>query len=132
MAKLLAYAESGDPNGMNLVIILGGVGIVAAAALLAFALILIAKARRHPYAELITVVTVFWALITAGSLMYTANARSNWSNEYTLRLESGYLDPQNTSDQPKLPWAIWTGLGVIYGTMMIWTLIQKRAAPPRE
>jgi hypothetical protein len=121
----LAYAESGDPNAMNLVVVLGGLGIVAATFILAFVLILAARARRHRQAEFITVATVFWGLITAGSLMYAGNAQVNWSKENMLRLETGYVDPQDTSDAPRLPWAIWTGLGVAYGTMMAWTLAQK-------
>ena len=127
MSCLLAYAESGDPNAMNLVIILGGIGIVAATAILAFALIFTARARGHRHAEFILVAAVFWGLITVGSLMYAGEAQLNWSKEYTLRLETGYLDPQDTSDAPRLPWGIWTGLGVSYGAMMAWALCQRRA-----
>ncbi|MGD0388253.1 MAG: hypothetical protein ABSC42_04780 [Tepidisphaeraceae bacterium] len=127
MSCLLAYAESGDPNAMNLVIILGGIGIVAATAILAFALIFTARARGHRHAEFILVAAVFWGLITVGSLMYAGEAQLNWSKEYTLRLETGYLDPQDTSDAPRLPWGIWTGLGVAYGAMMAWALCQRRA-----
>jgi hypothetical protein len=127
----LAYAESGDPNAMNLIIILGSVCIVAVTSILAFALIFIARVRGHRHADLIVVAAVFWALITAGSMMYAANARLNWSKEYALRLETGYLDPQDTGDAPRLPWGIWTGLGVVYGTTMAWALSQKRAAPQR-
>jgi hypothetical protein len=129
MSCQLAYAESGDPNAMNLLIILGGICIVAATAILAFALILTARARGHRHAEFIMVATVFWALITAGSLMYAGETQLNWSKEYTLRLETGYLDPQDTGDAPRLPWGIWTGLGVAYGAMMAWALLQKRAEP---
>jgi hypothetical protein len=131
MSCLLAYAESGDPNAMNLVIVLGGVCIVAATAILAFALILTARARGHRHAEFIMVATVFWALITAGSLIYAGNAQLNWSKEYTLRLETGYLDPRDTGDAPRLPWGIWTGLGAAYGAMMTWALCQKRPGPGR-
>ncbi|MGD0770616.1 MAG: hypothetical protein ABSB42_20715 [Tepidisphaeraceae bacterium] len=131
MTCLLAYAESGEANAMNLEIILGGVCIVAATSILAFALIFTARARGHRYAEFIMVATIFWALITAGSLMYAGEAQLNWSKEYTLRLETGYLDPHDTSDAPQLPWAIWTGLGVAYVTMMAWALWQKRSEPGR-
>jgi len=122
----LAYAESGDPNSMNLVIVLGGLGIAAGTFILAFILIAAARARRHRHAEFITVATVFWALITAGSMIYAANAQLNWSKESTLSLETGYGNPQDTSDAPRLPWATWTGLGVVYGSMMVWIFSQKR------
>jgi hypothetical protein len=129
MNCLLAYAESGDPNAMNLEIVLGGLGIVVATSILAFALIFTARARGHRYAEFIMVATLFWALITAGSLMYAGQAQLNWSKEYTLRLETGYLDPHDTSDAPRLPWGIWTGLGTAYGAMMAWAIFQKRGEP---
>jgi hypothetical protein len=133
MHSALAYAESGDPNATNLPIILGGLFILAVIALLAFWLIFISRARRHRQAELITVATIFWALVAAGSLLYAGEAQMDWSKQYALRLETGYLDPQDTSDAPRLPWGIWSGLGVGYGAMLVWSLSQKRAeAKPPE
>ena len=72
----------------------------------------------------------FWGLITAGSLLYAEQSQMNWSKEYTVRLESGYFDPTDKTDAPKLPWKIWTGLGVAYAAMLMWALSQKRGAPP--
>ena len=79
MCRPLAYAESVDPTSMNLLTVLGGALIVAVIAILAAVLILIVRARRHPSAELISVATIFWAMITAGSLLYTAETQMNWS-----------------------------------------------------
>ncbi|MGD0462406.1 MAG: hypothetical protein ABSB74_07945 [Tepidisphaeraceae bacterium] len=127
MCSALAFAESGDPNATNLPIILGGLFILAVIALLAFALIFISRARGHRQTELITVATIFWALAAAGSLLYAGESQMDWSHQYALRLETGYLDPQDTSDAPRLPWGIWSGLGVAYGAMLLWSFSQKHA-----
>jgi hypothetical protein len=130
MYSLLASADSGDPNASNLPIVLGGLLVLAVIALLAFVLIFLSRTRGHRHAELITTATVFWALITAGSLLYAGERQMDWSKQYTLRLETGYLDPQDTSDAPRLPWGIWSGLGIAYGAMLIWSLSRKEDNPP--
>jgi hypothetical protein len=131
MCSPLASADSGDPNASNLPIILGGLLILAVIALMAFVLIFLSRTRGHRHAELITVATIFWALAAAGSLLYAGESQMDWSKQYTLRLETGYLDPQDTSDKPSLPWGIWSGLGVAYGAMLVWSLSQKRAEPKK-
>jgi hypothetical protein len=130
MPAILAYADSNDPNSMNLVLILGGAGILAVTAILSFALIYLSRARDHRQADLITGIALFWGLIAAGSSLYAMVSQVNWSKEYTLQLESGYLDPTDTSDKPQLPWAIWGGLVIAYGTILLWSLSQKRGEPP--
>lgn len=124
----LGYADASDPNAMNLTIILVWIGILAVVGILAFALILAARARQHRYAETILVLTIFWALIAAGISIYAANAQFNWSKEYTQRLETGYMDPRDTGSAPRLPWGTWTGLAVAYGGMMAWAVLAKREA----
>jgi hypothetical protein len=124
---LLAYAESADLNQTSLALILGGLLIVAAVAILAFALILIAGVRRHRYADLIIVAAIVWGALAAGSGLYAQVSQTNWQKEYTLRLESGYLNPQDTNDAPQLPWKTWTALGLAYGVMVVWAFSQKRA-----
>ncbi len=69
MSGALAYAESGDSNATNLIIVLGGAFVVAVVGVLAFVLIFISRARGNRRAELIAVATIFWALIAAGSLI---------------------------------------------------------------
>jgi hypothetical protein len=130
MSSALAYAESGDPSAMNLVTVLGGAFIVAAMAAMAFVLILFSRSRGHRRADLIAVAAVFWALIAAGSLMYAGVSRTNWSKEYQMRLETGYLDPSDKDDAPRLPWGTWTGLGIAYIAMLGWSFSEKRGATP--
>jgi hypothetical protein len=129
MYSVIASAESGDPNATNLPIILAGLFILAMIALLAFGVIFISRVRRHRHAESITVAIVFWAIVAAGSLLWAGERQLDWSKQYTLRLETGYLDPQDTSDAPRLPWMLWSGLGVVYGTVLTWSLIQKPTPP---
>lgn len=129
MYCLLAYADSSDPSETNLLIVLGGAAIIAFAAALASVLIFISRARRHRRSELITVAAVFWALLAAGSMLYTGQSQVNWSKEYQLRLQSGYLDPSDTNDAPSLPWATWTALGAAYGALLAWTFSPQRTYP---
>jgi hypothetical protein len=129
MFNALASAESGDPNAANLPIVLAGLFILAMIAMLAFAVILVSRARKHRHAESITVAIVFWAIIAAGSLLWAGERQMDWSKQYTLRLETGYLDPQDTSDAPQLPWLLWSGLGIAYGAILIWSLKQKPTPP---
>jgi hypothetical protein len=75
-------------------------------ALLVFAVIVLSRARKHRHTESITVAIIFWAFIAAGSLLYAGEAQMDWSKQYTLRLETGYLDPQDTSDAPRPPWML--------------------------
>jgi hypothetical protein len=130
MSSALAYAESGDSSATNLIIVLGGAFIVAAVAAMAFVLILISRSRGHRRADVIGVATVFWALIAAGSLIYTGVSQMNWSKEHQMRLETGYLDPSDRNNAAQLPLGTWTGLGVAYVAMLGWSLSEKRANPP--
>jgi hypothetical protein len=129
MTVPLAYADSGDSSATSMELILGGAAIVAVTALMAFILVLVARSRRHRQAELITLAMVVWSVLTAGSLMWAGQAQVNWSNEYQTRILSGYYDPQNTSDKPKLPWALWTGLGLAYAGLMGWAVSQNNSGP---
>ena len=110
--------------------VLAGLVILAACALLAAIVIGVARSRGHRQADSIMVAAVFWAVIAAGSAMYTAASRYNWSREYTTRIESGYYDPRDTSDKPKLPWLAWSGLGAAYIAMLGWSVSQKPTLPP--
>jgi hypothetical protein len=128
MQQFLAYAESSDPGSTNLVKILGGAAILGVMALLVAIVTAIARSREHRQAENILVLALFWAVITAGSLIYTASAELDWSKEYTTRIESGYFDPRDTTDKPRIPWLLWSGLGVAYAGLLIWSL--SATSPP--
>jgi hypothetical protein len=127
MHNLLAYAETADSGMLNLTKALGGLGIVAGVALLSAIVIGISRSRGHRQADGIMAATIFWAMITAGSIIYGAAAQTNWSKEYTARIESGYYDPRDTSDKPKMPWVQWSGLGVAYAGLLAWSISRKSA-----
>jgi len=127
-----AYADSTDPSSMNLLMILAGAFILAATAALAAIPIFAAKSRRPRQSDLITALTLLWALLTAASLIYSVQAQMSWKTEYTVRLMSGYLDPKDTTDAPKLPWKLWTGLGVTYAGLIGWTVSKRQDGPMRN
>jgi hypothetical protein len=126
MSMILAYAESSDSSA-SLELILGGAAIIAVTALLAFILVLLARSRRHRQADIITLAMIVWSILTAGSLMWEGQAQVNWTQEYNSRVMSGYYDPANTSDAPKMPWVLWGGLAVAYVALLAWTVSQKNA-----
>jgi hypothetical protein len=129
MHGLLAYAESSDPGSTNLVKVLAGMGILAACALLAAIVIGVARSREHRQAEAIMVAAIFWAIITAGLAMYAASAQYSWSREYTTRIESGYYDPRDTSDKPRLPWIPGACLAIAYAGLVGWAFLGQPFLP---
>jgi hypothetical protein len=126
MHALLAYAESVDSTTANLTILAEDVVILVGTAAVAGVLVVVALSRKNRRTQLIGAAAFFWALLTAGSLLYMVSAEANWSKEYTLRLETGYSDPRDQSDAPKPPWKMWTGLGIAYGVLMTWAVCDKR------
>ena len=122
---MLAYAQSADPNATGLVLILGGVVIVVICAALAVVLILVSRSRANHPSEAIKAAAILWAVLAAGSLLYAQETQMNWSKEFTLRLETGYFDPSDTADKPKLPWGLWGALGVAYVGILVWSFSQK-------
>jgi hypothetical protein len=129
MWPALAYAESTDPSASNLLAVLGAAFIIASVAILASVFILMSRARRHPHVDLITAAAICWALIAAGSLLYAGESQMNWSKEYKLQLESGYLDPHDTTGAPTLPLKTWTALGITYAAMLAWSLSSIKSDP---
>jgi hypothetical protein len=122
----LAYAETPDSGSVNLVSILIALFVLAAVAVLAFIVIRLARTKQPQRTEIIMTLAIFWAVFTAGSLMYTQMTQMKWSKEYTVRLESGYLDPHDIADAPKLPLKTWTGLGVAYVALLGASVFPKR------
>jgi hypothetical protein len=69
MYSVLASADSADSGLSNLIFILECAGILAITVAVAFALVIVARKRFHPHAEIILPLSFFWAIITAGSLL---------------------------------------------------------------
>lgn len=106
-------------------IILICVGILLAVSAVAFIPVAITWSRRHRQGEAITGLSVVWGLLAAGSLCYATTQQINWGQERTKRIMSGYYDPNDNSDAPKLPWVLWGGLALGYGALVAWGLSQK-------
>jgi hypothetical protein len=120
MMQLLAYAEAAGSDSINLVKVLAGIGIVAVVAVLAAVVIGISRSRGHRTADGIMVTAVFWAIIAASILIYTAIEQYNWSEEYTIRIESGYYDPRDVSDKPGVHWGLCGMIALGYAGMLVW------------
>jgi hypothetical protein len=125
MFSLLAYAEGADTSDRNLVMMFGGLLILAGVGAAGFVVVYLAK-RRRGSVEVVLAGVFFWGLITAGSLLYFMHARMQWTKEYGEMIESGYFDPRDMSGRPEVPWGLWGGLAVAYGGMVGWAVRGKR------
>jgi multidrug efflux pump subunit AcrB len=125
VGRLLAYADSTDQSATNIKLVLICAGILLVVVAVAFVPVAITWSRRHPKTEAITGLAVVWGLITAGSLAYSTTQQINWGQERLKRIYSGYYDPNDNSDTPKLPWLLWGGLAVGYVGLVAWGLSHK-------
>lgn len=128
MAHLLLNAEPGDSTISSLTLIIIGVGIVAAVFALAFVPVAIAWSRRSRHSDPIVLAAVVWGVLLAASVISTTMAQMKWTREKSLRIESGYYDPNDTADEPRLPWVSWAGLTALYLLLVVWA---RASAPVR-
>jgi hypothetical protein len=130
MIPLIANAEQTDLSGSQWLVILICVGVIVVVAALTFVPIAVARSRLYRQADAVTVAALFWGFLTAASVIRFWLARLRWSDELTLRINTGYYDPNNASDAPLWPWLQWGILAVAYGVMVVFTLSRKRPLPP--
>lgn len=131
---LLAKAESIDLTASNLTAVFTCAVIVLATAAVALVPLLIAWSRRSKHAEAIAAFALVWALCTILSTTSTALAQMKYSRQHLTDVQSGYLDPQDTTGAPQLPWLTWVVLGVGYAGLLAWPLARRDAAggPPEQ
>lgn len=122
MIDLLANAPAGISPDSNVELVLISAGVFAGVAVLAS--IPLVMARRHRHREIIMAVLIVWGLLSAGSISYCVMQQMNWSAERERRIESGYYDPRDVSDQPRPPILFWIVLGVVYFTTVGWALVK--------
>ncbi len=132
MIRYLAYAEGGDSSVLNLRIVLVSLGVIAGTVILALIPICIAWSRRHRRSDVILAAAVVWGVLAGAIVLRWAVAEIQWSREWTMRIKSGYFDPNDQSDAPLRPWKLWTGLGLGYGALVIWSLIGKKRPSEAE
>jgi hypothetical protein len=126
MHSILAYAEAQDGSYMSSEMVLWGMLIIAGVALAGFVLVYVSRRQKHRGADLVLAGAFFWGIVAAGSLLYVLQSQMNWTKEYTVRIESGYVEPKDLSDKPRVPWGILVGLGVVYLGMGFWVISGKR------
>jgi hypothetical protein len=123
---MLCYADRGESGEANLQFALLCVGAIVLVSALAIAPVILARRRRHRRGETVMGFTILWALVLVGSLLVTATARTKWTREQTLRIQSGYYDPQDQTDAPRYPWGLWAGLALAYAGVLAWSATGAR------
>jgi hypothetical protein len=119
----LANASIPASTNSNVELVLISAGVVLVTAILGLVPIQIAKMRGHLYRDSILAATILWGLALAGTISYSTMQQMDWSATYQQRLMSGYSDPNDLSDKPKIPVALWTGLGAGYAAIVLWSAI---------
>jgi hypothetical protein len=135
LLTLLANAESNDSTVSNLSTVLICAAIAVGVLILAAVPIMIAWSRRHRHADGLTAVAVLWGLIAAVSVSVSIFDQMKYSREHLMALESGYFDPNDTSDAPVLPLPTWSVLGVVYVALLGWPFLmggKVLTTPARE
>ena len=117
---ILASAPIAPSADSNVELVLISAGVVLVTSVLAFIPIQMARVRHHRNRDAIAAILVLWGLLTAGSISYSIMKQMDWATTYNQRIETGYYDPQDTSDKPTPPVALWSGLGIVYVAMVIW------------
>ena len=124
----LANAQTPDLSGSTWRILLLSIAVIAVVTGLALVPMVLARRRAHRWTEALTLGTVAWGLLTAGSIVWIAFAQFNWSQEQMRLIKTGYYDSRNTADAPVWPWALWAVLAVTYGVIVVLSAIRKRPA----
>jgi hypothetical protein len=101
-------------------LVLISAAVVLVVAIAGFIPVRLALSRGHRNRDALLAITILWALALAGSVSYSIMQQMNWSATRQERLASGYGDPHDLSDKPRIPILLWTGLGVVYVGMLGW------------
>jgi hypothetical protein len=117
---LLASAAIGPSSDSNAELVLISAGVVLLVVFVGWIPIRMARLRGNRNADAIAAIVVLWGLILAGSISYAIMKQMDWAATYQQQIQSGYFDPQNTSDKPVAPVGLWCGLGVCYASLFLW------------
>ena len=126
----LARADSADSTVSNLTTVLACAGIAIGVLVVAIVPVMIGWSRRHRHAEALAAVAALWGLIAAINICKATLDQMNYSRQHLADVESGYWDPNDTSDAPPLPVATWSTLGVGYLAMVTWSFLGGRPSAP--
>ena len=128
----LARADSVDSTVSNLTTVLICGGIALGVIIVAIIPVMLAWSRRHRHANGLAAIAVLWGLIALVSLSTTAMDEMKYSREHQMSFMSGYYDPNDASDAPALPVAVWVVLGVAYAALLAWPFLLRPAADPAQ
>jgi hypothetical protein len=122
----LGYADSNDTTNASIAVLVISSGIIVLAIAAAMLPICIAWRRRIRQSDAVVPLCILWALSIAAVSIYAYVSKTRWNAEYTLRIESGYFDPRDTSDAPSPPWVLWYVSAVIYILLIVWAARAKQ------
>jgi hypothetical protein len=128
-ATFLARANAVDSTVSNLSAVLVCAGIALAVGVVTMAPVMIAWSRRHRHTRGLAALAVLWGVLAAISVSAAALDRMKYSRDHLTAIESGYYDPNDTSDAPSLPVPAWTALGIGYAALLAWPLISGKPSP---
>ena len=136
MSFPLAYAQSaGDSNSLTVIVM--AFAIVLGACVLAFIPIFTALSRRNHQSHSIAVMSIFWGVAVAVITIWYMLQRLDWSKELTIRMRSGYYDPNDLSDAPAFPWILLVIAAGAWVALLAWGLTsaplpQEQTSPQTE
>jgi hypothetical protein len=122
---VVASAPVPVSSDSNVTLVLVSAGVVLGVGLMGLILVQVARSRGRQKRDVLMAMLVIWGLLTAGSISVSVMQQMDWSATLQQRISSGYYDPNNVSDQPKLPIPLWCGLGAAYAGMMLWAAVGK-------
>jgi hypothetical protein len=125
---MIANAPIPVSSDSNVQLVLISAGVVLVVAIFGFIPLRLAQSRGHRHRDLMLAIIVLWGLALAGSISYSIMQQMDWSANYQQRLVSGYGDPSDLSDKPKIPLVLWGGLTATYVGLLAWASRSTAAA----
>lgn len=125
----LARADSVDSTVSNLTTVLTCGGIAIGVLVVAIVPVMIGWSRRHRHAQALAALAILWGLIATISICIAAIDQMNYSRQHLVDVESGYWDPNDTSDVPVLPIRTWAVLGACYLVLLGWPFVGRKTTP---
>jgi hypothetical protein len=119
--SMLASATLHYSSDFNMQLLLIGIGVIAAAAVIGFVPIQLARMANHRRFDLICTAVVLWTAVSAASVCWFIVRQYQFSTSQQQSLLEGYYDPQDQSDKPQAPIVLWSAMGGCYGLLIWWS-----------
>lgn len=128
-AAVLAYADTAEPSGDMLVLVMESLGVLTLVTLVAAVPLLVTTARRAVRPNVLAPLCFLWAFLVGGGWIYLLLARYRWDVEYHKLLMSGYYDPLNTGTRPGVHPAFLLAGALGYGVLIV-TALRSQGRDP--